>query len=153
MNVLEIKHKLHVFCQEYLAKRIQTCEQALALLHQDIEEETKSSAGDKYETGRSMIQLEMEKHNNQLAESIKLKNQLDRIKPALHNSNVIQPGSLVITDQGNYYLSISAGQVVIDNKNYLCISPSSPIGLSLSQAAKGQAVQFNTRSFKILDVQ
>lgn len=152
MNISEIKNQLYSCCQEYLVKRIQGAEQAIASLQQDLTEETKSSAGDKYETGRAMMQLEIEKHSTQLSESVKLKNQLDRIKPDQQHSNV-QPGSLVITDQGNYYISISAGQFTIGDKVYFCVSPASPVGLKFLQATTGQVVQFNNRNYKILDIQ
>lgn len=74
-------------------------------------EETKSSAGDKYETGRAMMQLEIEKQSVQLAEAMKLKHVLSQINPE-KTTETIQSGSLVFTDQGNFYISISAGKLI-----------------------------------------
>ena len=42
-------------------------------------EEGKSSVGDKYETGRAMMQIERDKAAQQLDEALKLKNIIDQI--------------------------------------------------------------------------
>ena len=56
-----IKEKLYIACEAYVDERIKRIEAAMAGLESDLENETKSSAGDKYETGREMINLEINK--------------------------------------------------------------------------------------------
>ena len=47
-------------------KRAQTVEEIISSNQKALHSETKSSAGDKHETGRAMLQLEMEKASQQL---------------------------------------------------------------------------------------
>src|SRR5687768_16275702 len=119
-----IKHQLYDLCLEYISKRIESSRYAMAAAQQSANEETKSSSGDKYETGRAMAQLEIEKHSVQLAESLKLKNALDQIR--IDNvSPFVQSGSLVVTDRDSFFIAISLGKVILQGKAYLVISPSS----------------------------
>ena len=56
-----IKQTLYNFCVTYINQRMATAQQAIHTAQASANEETKSSAGDKYETGRAMMQLEIEK--------------------------------------------------------------------------------------------
>jgi sortase (surface protein transpeptidase) len=56
-----LKTRLHSLCVSYVGQRIETAQRAIAIAQASANEETKSSAGDKYETGRAMAQLEIEK--------------------------------------------------------------------------------------------
>lgn len=148
---MQIKPQLYAWCDAYITQRIQTVQNAITEAQTSADEETKSSAGDKYETGRAMMQLEIEKNATQLEEAMKLKRMLELINP--HVSTVhVQPGSLVITSQGNFYLSIGAGQIKLDDKIYLAISPASPIGLKLMNQKTGGLFSFNNREYKIEQV-
>ncbi len=146
--MVSLKVRLHSLCQAYIEQRIDTAQKAIAASQASANEESKSSAGDKYETGRAMAQLEIEKNSTQLAEAQKLKVALSQIKPDQPNS-VVQSGSLVITNQGNFYISISAGQYTIDNTNYFSISPASPIGSKLMGLKVGGQFSFNTKTYQI----
>ena len=64
-----IKQELYKLCQTYIQQRILTAKQAIEAAQQAANNETKSSSGDKYETGRAMMQLEIEKDSAQLSES------------------------------------------------------------------------------------
>lgn len=108
-------------------------------------EETKSSAGDKYETGRAMAQLEIENNSAQLAEALKLKKVLEQINPDLETKRV-QLGSLVLTSLGNYYIAISAGKLLVDGTEYYAISSASPIGVKLMKLRAGESFTFNQKS-------
>ena len=74
-----IKHELYNLCQAYLQQRLLTAKQAIEAAQQAANNQTKSSSGDKYETGRAMMQLEIKKDSAQLSESLKLKHALDQI--------------------------------------------------------------------------
>jgi len=116
-----------------------------------LEHESKSSAGDKHETGRAMLHLEMEKASQQLEVANQMRETLDRI----HLNSVskkIKLGSLVSTDQGVYFLSISAGQITVQGKHYYAISPSSPIGALLIGKEKGESIVLGSKIIKILSL-
>ena len=58
-------------------------------------DDTKSTAGDKHETGRAMMHLEREKGEMQLIEAEKLKSFLDRVDIS-KTYQTVQTGSLVL---------------------------------------------------------
>jgi transcription elongation GreA/GreB family factor len=136
---------------DLLGSRIQAVEEAMHAVQHDGYEETKSSAGDKYETGRAMIHLEMEKLSTQREEFLKSKATLDKLD-FQKSSDVIQPGSVVLTDDQRFYLAVSLGQISVDGNTYFCISPAAPIGQALLGKRKGDTISFRNQRFKILDV-
>src|SRR6202000_1151954 len=106
--MIEIKKTLYRMCIEYVQKRMEAAQLAINEAQKASNDDTKSSAGDKYETGREMAQQQTNRHLAQLNEANKLKVALNQISPAVI-SDEAEPGSLVITDGGNFYIAISAG--------------------------------------------
>jgi transcription elongation GreA/GreB family factor len=151
VDALKIKQQLSAHCQAYLTQRANTARQAIKAAQASANEETKSSAGDKYETGRAMMQLEIEKNTVQLGETMKLKRMLDDIKIDA-SSLTVQTGSLVITDQGNFFLAISVGHISIEGKTYTAVSPSSPIGIQLLKLRQDESFLFNGKTYRIEEV-
>lgn len=87
--------------RDILEKRIETAIHDIELAKESRDSETKSSAGDKYETGRAMVQFEIEKNNFQLNKAIQLKNEVAQID-LYKNPDKAEFGSIVKTSQGNY---------------------------------------------------
>ena len=56
-----IKKALFAKCEAFVSEKIDSLERGLESHQKALASETKSSAGDKHETGRAMLQLEMEK--------------------------------------------------------------------------------------------
>ena len=110
--------------------------------------ETKSSAGDKHETGRAMLQLEREKAGMQLAEIQKAKEILSRID-INKTSNAICLGSIIYTSGANYYLAISAGEIKLKSEIFYAISTSTPIGKLLLSKQPGDSIVFRNQNIKI----
>lgn len=146
-----IKHQLYSHCLAYVEQRIAAAQEAIAIAQQSANEETKSSAGDKYETGRAMAQLEIEKNSQQLAESLRLKRTLEKIEVD-QKTNTVVVGSLVRTNRGNFYVAISAGQFTIDKELYFAISPASPIGQKLLGLHVEQWFSFNKMDYLITHI-
>ncbi len=149
--MVDVKQHLHAHCHVYVEERINTATRAIHAAQAAANEESKSSAGDKYETGRAMAQLEIEKHSTQLAEAQKLKKTLERIGTA-QSSGSIQAGSLVITNQGNFYIAIAATPIDIEGKSYFSISSFSPIAQRVLGLRTGDQFIFNGKDFMIGEV-
>jgi hypothetical protein len=150
-NPAQLKLKLYARCLEYADERIRTAKRAMDAAQESANEESKSSAGDKYETGRSMMQLERDRCAAMLAEALKLKNDLDQIDAGRPYA-VVVPGSLVITNQGNYFLSISAGKVTVDGVDYFAVSGASPVGQQLRNRRANDEIVFASRKIRIQEV-
>src|ERR1700733_9936179 len=116
----ELKEELYNQCLDYVQKRMLAAEQGIKEAQQASKDDTKSSAGDKYETGRAMMQQETDRNLAQLNEANKLKVALTLVS-ATAASKQVENGSIVITNNGNFYLAISAGTLVVNDERYFAI--------------------------------
>ena len=148
---MNIKEQLYNKCQEFVTKKLQTIEKTIQSNKNALNSETKSSAGDKHETGRAMLQLEMEKAGQQLKVVSEMQQQLDRIDFET-GSNLVSLGSVVFTSQMNYFISVSAGQIKMDNKSFFAISLNSPIGELLIGKKEGDIIVFRDQKIKIKEI-
>lgn len=151
MSDLKLKQTLHELCSNFIENRFQTIQIAIADIQKSLLSETKSTAGDKHETGRAMLQLEREKAGHQLAEIQKLKESFSKID-ITKTFEIIGLGSIVITSQNNYFIAISAGEFNIENITFYAISPNTPIGKLLLGKTIGDEILFRDQRFKIKNV-
>jgi transcription elongation GreA/GreB family factor len=147
-NSLEIKQRLFEMCHDFVEERFLNVQNQIKEIQESLTSETKSSAGDKHETGRAMLQLEREKAGHQLAEIEKLKENLSKVDAKV-TSSIVGLGSVVLTSQANYFIAISAGQLEVDSQSFFAISPNTPIGLLLMGKAVGDEVVFREQNFLI----
>ncbi|WP_394748168.1 3-oxoacyl-ACP synthase [Spongiimicrobium salis] len=146
------KELLYAFCQDFVNARITRIQQTIADVATALTSETKSSAGDKHETGRAMLQLEREKAGQQLAEAEKMKSLLAKV-PKERSAESIGLGSLVKCSEGFYFLAISAGEYTYGAERVYCISAQTPIGKLLLGKAIGDTIVFRGKEIRILDIQ
>jgi hypothetical protein len=143
-----VKEKLYDHCLEYSLNRLNLINDAIKSARESGNDENKSSAGDKHETGRSMAQLEQEKLSFQLIEAQKLLQLLNSIERG-KISSLVSLGTLVITDNGSYFISISAGKLLIDSEQFFPVSPASPIGSALLKTNGNMSFVFNNKKYII----
>lgn len=140
-----IKNALYNHCIQYVEERIARIQNEIDMHQSAANEETKSSAGDKYETGRAMAQLEIERNLVQLNEAEKLRSILHGIVREVTADHVV-PGSLVTTSNGVFYIAISIGDVTVEQQSYFVVSPDSPIGkLLLGKRVRQEIVWRNEK--------
>lgn len=144
----DLKQHLYNRCLAYVQTRMEAAQLAIDEAQKASNDDTKSSAGDKYETGRAMMQQETDRNRQQLEETNKLKVALNRLNPA-HTSDAVEAGSVVITDQGKFYMAISAGALRVGRETYFAISPASPIGLLLAGKTAGEKIMLNGKPYAI----
>ncbi|CAI8752314.1 hypothetical protein [Chryseobacterium sp. IT-36CA2] len=87
--------------------------------------DTKSSMGDKYETGREMLQQEINNLQRQLNEVLNQQAVLQKITS--EPSGKVQNGALVKTDKGLFYVAVSMGEVFLGDKKIITVSVDSPL--------------------------
>ncbi len=141
------KQTLYNRCLAYVQQRIDTATEAMLSAQESANSESKSSAGDKYETGRAMAQLERDRHAQLLADAQRMLQELQHID--LTPSVVIRTGSLIKTSRGTFFISISAGRIPLDGTDYMAISAASPIGLALRGKQVGDTAVFNNIGYVI----
>lgn len=134
-------------CVDLIDQKLSSIQTAINDYKKDLLSESKSSAGDKHETGRAMLQLEMEKLGQQYQTVLVQKQALQKID--LAPKKTVQVGSLVFANNMYYFLATSIGQVVCKNNKVMVVSASSPIGKVLIGKNKGANLHFNNTSITI----
>lgn len=133
-----------ILCQnlhERLDHKVAVTQSAIANTRESRDSNTKSSVGDKYETGRAMMQQELDKLEFQLNQSLQLKRILSDISTEKKYERVEQ-GSLVFTNRGIYFMAIGFGKLEVEGKKYFVVSMISPIAQALLEKRVGDKVVF-----------
>lgn len=145
------KAELYQACLNFIEQRLENIKEAIAQAQAASVDDTKSSAGDKYETTREMMQQEIDRNKKQLFEADLQKLALKAVENVAV-SIIVKNGSLVLTSNGNFYISISAGEINIDGQKIFAISQASPIGKLLIGKKLDDQFSFNGKEFLIKEI-
>jgi propanediol dehydratase small subunit len=148
---MSLKKELLDNCKKFAANKLKTVEDAIADLKLSAYNETKSSVGDKYETGRAMIQNEIEKNAAQLKVWQNQLLELERLNPEYSPSKA-EFGAIVYCSTANYFIAEACGKYIIEDKMYITVSKNSPVYLAMAGCLKGENFDFNTQKIKILEI-
>lgn len=139
-----MKQQLLTLLKTQFDTRVQAALEAMQNAQDSANEETKSSAGDKYETGRAMAQIERDRHAQLFDQLRQERAVLDRIDPDFVFQRV-GLGALVTTSVGVFFVSVSAGMVVVEGQKVIAMSPQSPLGASLMGKQAGDSFLFQQK--------
>jgi len=170
-EMYKLKQLLHKLCRDFALQKIKTAETALEQAREASNDDTKSSAGDKYETSREMMQQEIDRNRKLLLEARESLRVLDLIceqqEQFMNNGktdkkkSAVHTGSLVVTGNGSFYIGISAGQLKPFPENelteqgvsaftpFFAVSSASPIGKLLLGKKEGMVFEFNGLIYNI----
>jgi transcription elongation GreA/GreB family factor len=142
------KVEIHTTILHILSESIIQATRDYDLAKESRDSDTKSSAGDKFETGREMMQREMDKISASIDQS---KNQLNFLSKINLNRpySIVDLGCLIITDQDIYYISIGLGKVEINAELIYAISLDSPIGQIFKGKRVGDILEFRGKTLTI----
>ena len=139
----------HAACLAYVQQRLTAAQAGMAAAHGSSNSETKSSAGDKYETGRAMAQQERDRHAQQLHEAQQLLAALQKLNPGLP-ADAVRPGALAATSLGLFYVSIGAGRLTTaEGQEFLAVSASAPLVVALAGLRAGEETTFNGKLVRV----
>lgn len=112
--------------------------------------DTKSSMGDKYETGREMLQQEINHLQLQLNEILRQCESLKGIadKPSAEAGR----GALVQTGKGWFYIAVSLGEIRFQEHKIFVISAESPLAMAMLGKKQGDQFSVNGISHRLLSV-
>lgn len=142
------KQQLHKTCIQKLEQSVVSIQKVIAEAREATANETKSSMGDKYETTREMLQQEINMNMERLKKAQNDLSVLTGINSD-NSSEKVAIGSLVETNNGIFYISISVGKTVCNDQVFYVISPSSPIGKMLLGKAENEEISFNNKKYII----
>ncbi len=151
MTNKDLKKTVYQKLVDIVQEKIDVANNSLNATIEGRDNQTKSTAGDKHETGRAMMQAEQQRNEIQMGKAILLKKELQQIDLE-KTFEQVQSGALVITNQGNYFIAIGLGKVVVAGKNIYAISVLSPIGKNLLNKQVGEVVKFQNKEIIVKDI-
>lgn len=149
--MMELKRAAYEHCCTLLQHKRATLQFSLQELQESAANETKSSAGDKFETSRAMLHIEQDQVRRQLAELASQEAVLKSIDPD-KQSNFVATGSLVLMSKQYYFLSVALGKFAVDNQSIIVLSIQSPLGARLKGRHKGERIDLNGRELVVEDL-
>ena len=138
---LILKTRVHELCIQLVKDKIKLIDDLYLSNQNALDSSTKSSAGDKHETSRTMIHLDQEKLSSQLLELNKSLRILSQINIVEHS--FVKMGTLFITDHSIFYISIGLGKVLLNDMDVFVMSPLSPLSQKLIGLKQHDSVEFN----------
>jgi len=142
------KERLLDHCKATIRRKIELIAYAMDEIKGSMENETKSSLGDKHETSRARMQSELEKLSWQMDE-LKGQNEILQKVDLARSTDKITNENLVVTNKGLFFLVIPLGKVELEEKTVYVISPVSPLGKKLIGLKNGDEVLMNEVSYRI----
>lgn len=146
------KKEVHDYCVQWVEKKVTYIQQLIAELKNGAESDSKSSAGDKHETARAMMQLEQEKLMKQLQMMLMNKDFLQRMNTN-EKSQVVKSGSLVKTDSSIFYVSVALGNLEYNQQQIVVLSSTAPIIQSMKGLRIGDTFSYNKMTYTIRHIE
>ena len=134
-----------------LEERLNDYKLNLLQLMESRNSDTKSSAGDKYETSREMAQIEMNKLTEMVLMNGSIVIDLAKIDANITHQTV-ELGSIVITNTDKYFISVAFGKIKLDDEEYYAISKTSPFALAIKGKKVGDSISFQNREINIVEI-
>ena len=127
----------------------------MAALQESRQADTKSSAGDKHETARAMVDQELQQLNQQREKAQRNQSELQQLTdaPVCEWLVVAARGAAVETERIIYFISISFGKLPVEGaKPVYALSPVSPAAQAMLGKRAGEVFEINGARQTILKV-
>ena len=151
-NSSKIALKNH--CLLVLENQAKEMQNTLEEIHVALEEETKSSVGDNYETARAQLQTEQKRLDQQLLHIIAQHKALYDLNHDPHI--VIDEGSTIELTLGDkhlhVYIGVALGALVHNDIHWQVISEISPLAQAIKGKKAGESFNFQGKKCQIIAV-
>lgn len=144
----ELKHKIKEHYRNLLLEKREQLRLRLESLEESLLQETKSTAGDKYETGRAMVHIEQGQVQQQYHALNRDLAELESLDTGKGGAKVAQ-GSLVGTGDAWFYLSVALGKAIVEGNTVYALSPRSPLGQKLMGSTTGDTILMNGKKYTL----
>ncbi|HWV65672.1 hypothetical protein [Chitinophaga sp.] len=148
---IAFKNRLKQAALQLISERIAMAKSAGDNAQEAANNEDKSSAGDKYETGRAMGHLEKDMYARQQAENVKELARLQEVKTDRIYTTA-QTGALVHCAEQSFFIAAGLGRQLIEEQTIFFLSPYTPLAKLLLQRKAGDRFLFNKKEIPILAV-
>jgi len=131
--------------------RLLEIEEAIKKVRESGNNESKSSMGDKYETGKAMSQNEIYMLSQQQENLLKEYRKLLQIKPE-KTSQIVEIGSLVQTEKSYCLIAAAIGTLILGEHKISIISEVSPLAKLLLGKKANQQINLEQKETKIIAI-
>ncbi|WP_297337279.1 hypothetical protein [Algoriphagus sp.] len=135
-----------------LKTKIEELKSEQKAISEGILEDNKSSAGDKFETGREMLTQDLRQVELQIEKNLESLEELYRIQAIKNTQSEIKEGSLVKLGSEWFLISISFGLLNFEGNQVFLLSRNAPLGQLLMGKKVSQQVQFRGKDQKIEEI-
>ncbi|MCB9246586.1 MAG: hypothetical protein H6606_09170 [Flavobacteriales bacterium] len=142
------KKQVHEAVSSLIEERIRDQKEVIDNLQEAANSEDKNTAGDKHEVAKAQMQWEVEKANKHMTNLMHMKQLLVKIDPK-DAHHVVETGSLVRTDHGFFYISVSVGKVMVNHEPIMCMSGLTPLAQAFMGHKADDVVHFNEIDYLI----
>lgn len=149
MISLELKGKVMSRCVEIAERRAEELQSELVLIQESANSETKSSMGDKYETGREMLMQERSKVEQQLQltfDQLRIFKSIDTSKAF----DKVELGALVGVQNAVFFVGAAMGAIEVDGMQVFVVSAMAPVVQAMLGKSEGDTYIFNGKKSSIL---
>lgn len=140
---------------EFIAQKLNNSllelEKEIHSIDDEIEKETKSSAGDKFETSREMMsqaRTRIEERMAFIGQQLRTINELKSNKLL----DKVEHGALVETNRGIFFFGLSIEKLNFQEQIIFNLSMASPIGQCFSNQSIGDTVSFRGTTYEIKNI-
>ncbi|MDG3581948.1 MULTISPECIES: transcription elongation factor [Galbibacter] len=144
MNKEQLYHK----CIDILNERIERYRAEINIIKESAENEDKTkgdegegSSGNGYGSNFTKILEYLEEANS-------LKAKLKQVD-IFQTNDTVKQGSLVACSNGNFFLSIPLGKIILDGQTFFAISKEAPVGQLLIGKKIGDSISFNNNTYVV----
>ncbi len=148
---IKAKQELLALCEQMILTRIETSGLAMKQAQESANSDDKSSAGDKYETGRAVGQRESEMHGINLKQHQSDLTFLRTIDPSIiHQSCGL--GAAIVCADFLFFISLGLGATNHALGKVFLLSPQAPLAVSLKGKKAGDTFLMNGKPVQIREV-
>jgi hypothetical protein len=148
---LEFKRQIKARCASIIHERIHTIKDAMQNAQESVNNEDKSTVGDKYEVSRAMGHLQQEMMVEQLDKAEDEMALITSLNPETL-CNTVTNGAVVICKDFVFFIALGLGNIVVEGQKVVALSPIAPIAVSLLDKRSGDVFEFNKNKVQIVDV-
>ncbi|MGV3630898.1 MAG: hypothetical protein ACO1O6_06820 [Bacteroidota bacterium] len=146
-----MKEELIRYIRQMLEEKLIRAKVNFDSIRESLESEGKSTAGDKHETGRAMVQMELEQAGKIIRECEEMVLSFNKLN--FSNAHHTAAGSLIYTDKGIFFLGIALGRISFDSNEIFCVGGQAPLFKIFSGRKAGEQVSFGNQVYLIRRVE
>lgn len=148
----DLKAKVYQSAVTLLKEKNRLLNEERNAMLEGILEETKSSAGDKFETSREMMTQDLMTLELQIKQSKVDLDEIQRLQAIKETPPSVQEGSMVKLGSDWFMLAVSLGQINVEDKKVYLLSKNSPLGQLIQGKKKNDQVNFRGKNQPIEEI-